>query len=120
GNIEAVFVVKTPADIRESDDFVAGLLHQAGGHGADIAEALNDDPRALLLQAQLSHRFVYADHDAAAGRFAAAARAAEFNGLARADGSGGLPHVHRVGVHDPGHALLASASPRRGYVALWS
>ena len=30
----------------------------------------------------------------------------------------GVPHVHRVGVHDPGHGLLVGAEIGRGHVAL--
>ena len=59
------------------------------GHHAEVLEGLIGD-----------------DRDAAAGGFAAAAGAAEGDGLAGDDGGDGLAHVHGVGVHDPGHGLL--------------
>ncbi len=58
------------------------------------------------------------DHQAAAGGFLAAARAAERERFAGDDGRGGVAHVHRVGVHDPGHGLLVGAQIRSGNVAL--
>src|ERR1700690_625300 len=36
GNVEAFFVVETTTDVREADDFVAGLVHEFGGERTDI------------------------------------------------------------------------------------
>ena len=54
-------------------------------------------------------RLVADDGDAAAGGLLAAAGAAEIDWFAGDDGVDGLAHVHRVGVHDPGHGLLVGA-----------
>src|SRR6266851_4063661 len=119
-HVEALLVVKTAADVREADDFVARFLHEVRGHGADVAEALNDDAAAFFLDAEFREGFVAANHHAAAGGFAPAARAAEFDGLASDDSGGGLADVHGVRVHDPSHGLLAGADVRRWDVPLWT
>src|SRR6266851_6014975 len=106
GHVQALLVVECAADIREPDDFVAGFLHEVRGHGANVAEALNDDAAALLLDSQLGQRFIAANHHAAAGGFFPSARAAQLDGLASHHGGGGLAEVHRVSVHDPGHGRL--------------
>ena len=72
----------------------------------------------IALHAEFCERLVADDHQAAAGGLAAALRAAHLNRLAGDHGGGGAPHVHRVGVHDPGHDLLVGAQVRRRNVAL--
>ena len=118
GDIEAVFVVEAAGDVREADDLVARLVHELGGHGADVAEALHDDAAARVAHAQLGEGFVAAHQHAAASGFLAAARAAQLDGLAGHDGGGGLVDVHGKGVHDPGHGLLVGAHIRRGHILL--
>ena len=118
GHVESVFVVETAADIGKSDDFVTGFLHQVRGHRANVAEALNDDPRRFFFHAELCQRLVPANHHAASRRFAASARAAQFNRLAGYDRRRRLPMMHRVRIHHPGHRLLARAHIRRGNIAL--
>ena len=105
-------------NIGHADDAVAGLMHQRGGHRADVAETLNDHARLLALHAELRERLVADQHQAAAGGFVAAVRAAHLDRLAGDHGGGGAAHVHGVGVHDPGHGLLVGAQVGRGNVAL--
>jgi hypothetical protein len=105
-------------NIGDTDDFVAGLVQQLRRHRADVAESLNDDARVHAEHAEFSERPVAIDQHAAPGGFVAAARSAQVDGLAGDDGGGRVPHVHRVGVHDPGHGLLVGAEVRRGHVAL--
>src|SRR5207253_9341337 len=95
-HVITVFFVKTTADVREADDFVAGFLHEIRSQGTDIAESLNHNAAALLLDAEFREGLIAADHHASAGGLAPAARAAEFDGLTGDDGGGGLTNVHRV------------------------
>src|SRR5271157_424214 len=120
GNVEPFFVVEAAADVGETNDFVAGLLHQVSGKGTHVAEALNDDASGFFLHAELGHGLVHADHHATAGGFAAATRAAEFDGLTGNDGGRGLAGVHGVCIHDPSHGLLVGADVGSGNVALWA
>src|SRR6266436_1695894 len=119
-HIKTFFIVKTAADVREADDFVAGFLHEFRGHGTNVAEALNHNAAALLLDTEFRERFVAANHHPAAGGFFPPARSAELDRLASDDRSGGLADVHRVGVHHPSHGLLARAHVWRWNVALWT
>jgi len=74
--------------------------------------------RRFFFHAELCQRLVAANHHAASRCFAASARAAQFNRLARYHRRRCLPVVHRVCVHHPGHRLLARAHIRRGNIAL--
>ncbi len=95
------------------DDLGAGLMEQLGGDAADIAEALHDDARALDFQAQIA-RGLDADHEhAAAGRLAAAQRAAQRDRLAGDDAGRRAALVHRIGVHHPRHHLFVGVDVRR-------
>ncbi len=93
-------------------------MHELRGEGANVAEALDHDAAAILLDAEFVEGFVAADHHAATSGFASSAGAAEFDGLAGDDGSGGFADVHRISVHDPRHGLLVRADVRGGNVAL--
>ncbi len=109
-------VVEAAVVLGDADDGVALFGEELGGVGADVAEALNDDAAAFDGHAEVLHRLVADDGDAAAGGLAASARAAEVDGLAGDDGVDGLAHVHGVGVHDPGHGLLVGAHVGGGNV----
>ncbi len=83
---------------------------------ADVAEALDDDARALGVDSEPRHLVERDDRDAAAGRFDAPARAADLERLAGDDARRVLAHVHRVGVHDPRHVLRRRVDVGRGHV----
>src|SRR5260370_16725179 len=117
-HVKTLFVVETAADVRETDNFVARFLHEFRCQGANVAEALNHDAAAFLLDSQLAQRFIAANHHAAPGGFFPSARSAEFDGLSGDDGGGGVTDVHRVRVHDPSHGLFVGADVGRWDVAL--
>ena len=58
------------------------------------------------------------DHHAAAGRLAAAERAAHLDRLAGDDRRRGVADVHAVGVHDPRHDLVVGVDVGRRHVLL--
>ena len=60
------------------------------------------------------------DHDAAAGRLAAAERAAHLDRLAGDHRRRRVADVHAVGVHDPRHDLIVGVDVGRGHVLLGS
>ena len=74
GNVEAFFVVERAVNIGDADDFVTRLVHQHGAHGADVAEALNDDARLIALHAEFGDGRVASDH-AGRGRWLLCGRA---------------------------------------------
>ena len=118
GDVEALFVVEGAVDIGDADDLVTRFMHEHCAHRADIAEALHDDACLLALHAELGDSAFAGNHQTPASGFLAAARAAERERFAGDDGRGGVAHVHRVGVHDPGHGLLVGAQVRSWDVAL--
>src|SRR6516162_3402684 len=120
GYVESLLVVQPAADIRETDDFVAGFLHEVGGHRADISETLHHHAASLSFDADLGERLVTADHHSASRGFASPPGTAELNRLPGYHRRGGLPDVHRIGVHHPSHGLFAGAHVRCGNVALRS
>ena len=84
----------------------------------DVAEALDRDGGALDVEAQVLGRFARDDHHAAAGRLAAAERAAHLDRLAGDDRRRRVADVHGVGVHDPRHDLLVGVDVGRRHVLL--
>ena len=77
-----------------------------GRHGdPGVAEALDRDRGAIEVEADVASRLDDGHDRAAAGSLDAALGAAQADGLAGDDGGDGVPDVHRVGVHDPGHRL---------------
>ena len=115
-DVDAVGIVEAAVLLGDADDLVAVLHHEAGGVGADVAEALNDDAAAVDGQVEIAQALVADHHDAAAGGLDAAARAADVERLAGDDAGDGVAHVHGVGVHDPGHGLLVGVDVGRGNV----
>src|SRR5208283_3886395 len=113
---DAVLVVQAAAHFPDADDLVTCLIHQQGGIGAHVAEALHDDARALARQAQLLAGLIAHHHHAAAGGFATSAGAADVDGLSGDDGGDRLPHVHGVGVHHPRHDLFVGVDVGGGDV----
>src|SRR5207244_10794200 len=91
--VESLLVVQPAANIRETDDFVAGFLHQVGSHRADISETLHDHAATLSSHADPGERLVTADHDSASRGFASPPRTASLNRLAGHHRRCGLPHV---------------------------
>ena len=69
-------------------------------------------------QAEAAQSLIGDDHASAAGGFAAPARSAQVDGLARDHGGLRVAGVHRVGVHDPGHGLLIGVHVGSGDVDL--
>src|SRR6266700_1449566 len=108
-DFDAIFVEEPAIVFGNADDFVSGIVHEFGGIGTHVAEALNDDACGLALHAELLERFFTDNHDAATSRFSAAARASNIDGFSSHNGSHGLAHVHGVGVHHPGHSLLVGS-----------
>ncbi len=100
----------------DSNHFVAGFRHQAGGVRSHVAEALHDDAGRLGTEIELLDRLVAHDHDAASGGLAAAARAANIDGLAGDHRGHGLAHVHGVCVHHPRHGLFVGVHVGRGNI----
>src|SRR5262249_51744467 len=72
-HVEALRVVNAALDVRDRDDLRPGLVAEAGRDRADVAEALDDDPGALELEAALGRDLAADEHQAAAGRLDAAA-----------------------------------------------
>src|SRR5690606_22837895 len=89
----------------------------AGGPGADVAVALDDDADVLRAGVFEEGLFAHADGDAAAGGLVAAVGAAEFDGLA-SDDAGGVAVLLAVGVHHPGHGLGVGAHVGCGDIAV--
>ena len=115
-DVDSVLVDQAAIHFDDADHFVAGFRHQAGGVRSHVAETLHDDAGGLGTEPELLDRLVAHDHDAAAGGFAAAARAANIDGLAGDHGGHGLAHVHGVGIHHPGHGLLVGVHVGSGHV----
>ena len=118
-DVYPVRVVDAAVDVRDGDDLVAGLVHQARrrcrrrcpspGRRRCVWPRRHAEPLDGLVDDE---------QEAAAGRLAPARGAAEVNGLAGDDGRHGVARVHRVGVHDPGHRLLVGVHVGRGHVLL--
>src|SRR5262249_35133287 len=117
-DIDVVLVVEPAVVFTDTHDFVAGIGHELGGVGAHVPEALNDDARVVADHVEFLQRFIADHHDAAARRFAAPARSADVNRFPRYYRGHGLPHVHGIGVHHPGHGLLVGVHVRGGNVLL--
>ena len=115
-HIDAALVVETAIVLADANNLVAHVCHQLRSVRADIAEALYDDSCAFRLHAELAHRFVTHDHQAAPRRFPASARSTDVERLTRDHGSYRLTHVHGVGIHDPRHGLLVGIHVRSGNV----
>src|SRR5437764_4511907 len=109
-------VVQAALYLNNADHLVSGVGHQARSVRSHIAEALHDHARTFARQAQLLYRFVAHDHDAAPGGFAAAARPADVDRLPGNYRGDGLPHVHGIGVHHPGHDLFVGIHVGRGNI----
>src|SRR5215469_13464415 len=118
GNVEPAFVKQAVADIGKADDPVAGSLHELRGQRADITETLDDHTGLFFPQPELGDGLVDANHYAPAGRFPAAAGTSQLNGLAGNYRGCGLSSMHGIGIHDPGHRLLAATDVGRGHVSL--
>ena len=73
-NVDAVGIVEAAVFLGDADDLVAVLHHQAGGIGADVAEALNDDAAAVDGHVEIAQALV-ADHHARRGRWPQCGRA---------------------------------------------
>src|SRR5579863_1416856 len=69
GDVEPFFVVERPVNIRRTNYFVAGLVHQHRCHRADVSEALHNHPRLIALQSNAGEGAIAHNHAAAAGCF---------------------------------------------------
>src|SRR5580698_2206369 len=99
-------------------DLRAGFLEEPRRDAADIAETLYRNARAFDRKTDAPRRFATDHEHAAAGRLAAAERAAERNRLAGHDAGRRLALVHRVRVHHPRHDLLVRVDVRRGNIGV--
>jgi hypothetical protein len=70
----------------------------------------------VAIQAQFLDRLFAHHENAASGGLAPPARSADVDGLAGHDRGAGLPHVHGIGIHDPGHGLFVGVYVGRGDV----
>ena len=115
--VDAVLVVQAAADFADADDFVASLMHEQGGVGADIAEALHDDAGALRDCRpsfwQASSQTIITPRPVASRRPREPPMLMRLAGDDRRDG---LAHVHGVGIHHPGHDLLVGVDVGGGNV----
>src|SRR5207245_3897783 len=111
--------IESAFHLRDADDLIPCLGHQAGGVRSYIAKSLNDYPRGLTVQGQLLNGLFADDHDAASGCLAAAARAAHVERLARNHGRYGLAHGHGIGIHNQSHTLAVGLTTRSQSVSLW-
>ena len=119
-DVDAVAVEEAAVVLSDADDLVAPFHHQLGSVRAHVAEALDDHAAAFALHVQIPQGLV-ADHgDAAAGSLTPSARSADVQRLSRDHSGHRLPHMHGVGVHDPGHGLLVGVDVRGGNVLLWA
>ena len=82
---------------------------EPSGHRADVAEALDDHPRAAKLESRLADRLGEDVDEPAAGGVAPARRAADQNRLPGHDAGHRAALGHGVRVHDPRHGLLVRA-----------
>jgi hypothetical protein len=113
GNVEAVRVHVGAADVGDTDDHAAGLVEEFRCDRTDVAEALHGDARDARIEPEPRHFVERDERHAATGGLDAAARAADLDRLARDDARHRLVHVHRVGVHEPGHRLRRGADVGR-------
>src|SRR5581483_5457698 len=115
-NINSILVVQPAVHLGDADNLVTVLVHEPRGIPAHVAKALNNHARLLAIHVQPLQRLVAYDHHPAAGGLAPPARSPNVDGLAGHHRGDRLPHVHRVGVHDPGHDLLVGIHVGRGNV----
>ena len=111
-DVQATLAVDATDDVRDSHDAGAHLMQEQRHRSADIAEALDDDPGADQLEADVTSSFHDAEHGAATGGLGATLRAAEADGLAGHHAGHRVADVHRVGVHHPGHGLSVRVQVR--------
>src|SRR5215472_8988716 len=118
--IDAVLVVEASTNFSDANYSVSGFMHELCSVGADIAEALDDDSGPIAVDIQLFASLIADDHHAAASRLAAATGSADVDGLAGYHRGHGLPHVHGVGIHHPGHDLFVGIDVGSGNVFFWT
>ena len=117
-DVESFRVGDAARDVGDGDHPRARLVAHARGDRADVAEALDDDPGAGQREACQRRGLAADEHQAATRGLDTPARPPEREGLAGDDGGHGVPRVHRVRVHDPGHRLRIGAHVRRLNVLL--
>ena len=117
-DVETARGVDAAGRVADRDDRGALVPDEPGGDRAGVAEALDRDPGRLQVEAAVGGRLDDAVHGAAGGRLVAALGAAQGDRLAGDHARDGVPDVHRVGVHDPGHRLGVGVHVRRRDVLL--
>ena len=117
-HVEPVAAGDAADRVADGDDAGADLLEQRRRRRAGVAEALDGDGRAVDVEPDVA-RCLDDRHDrAAAGGLDAALGPAQADRLAGDDAGHGVPDVHRVGVHHPGHHLGVRVHVRRRDVLL--
>ena len=106
--------------LRDADDLVSGLGHQARGHAAHVAEPLNHHTRIAGTHVEVAQRFIGDNQAASPGSLRPSLRAAQIQRFSGHYGRHGVALVHGIGIHDPGHGLLVRAHVGRRHVALRS
>src|SRR5690606_34478196 len=107
GHIQTTRVVDAAGVVLHRHDLGTRFGEQAAGRAAHVAETLHGHAGAFDRQAGEPGRLDTDREHAAPGGLDAAERAAQVHRFAGDDAGGGGAHVHRVGVHHPGHDLAA-------------
>jgi len=116
--VDALFVDDRAGHVGDGHDLGAVVEKGARRGVAHVTEALQHHAAALDGQIDLLGRRRGGEEDAVAGGVLPPQRAANGDGLAGDHAGGGGTHVHRVGVHHPGHLALSGAHVGRGNVLL--
>src|SRR5215510_351783 len=95
-------------------------MEQPRAYAAHISRSLHDYTRLARRHLESLAGFVDNKQYAAAGSLAPARGAAEVYWLPGYHCVNGVPRVHRVGVHDPGHGLFVGVHVRSGNISLRS
>src|SRR6266511_5272341 len=76
-DVEAIFTNDAAPHVADGDDPCAGRGEHAGGVGADVAEALDDDAGALEWSSEVAKRLAGDDQQSTSGGRLATERAAQ-------------------------------------------
>jgi hypothetical protein len=117
-DVEPVHVADATRRVGHRDDRRALLGHELGGDRPGIAEPLDRDARGAEVHAQVLGSLDHRVDAATRRRLVAPLRPAQRDRLAGDDARDGVPDMHRVRVHHPGHHLGVGVHVGGGDVAL--
>ena len=119
GTSSPASVVDAARDVRDGDDRRALLVRARSPRSPPtLPKPWTTQRCSASVPAEPLARALDHHHDARAGRLVAEERAADRDRLAGDDLRHGVAHLHRVGVHHPGHRLLVRRHVGRGDVLL--